>query len=108
MPWHPYPALPRETVRDLLGIVRALYRVTVATDPKDVVRLQALTDIGREFRDALRNSRSSHPGTVQHSDAWAAAERATRALGEFVASDETQPLAPLVRAAAGRVRRDPL
>ena len=108
MPWNPYPPLPRETVRDLLGIVRALYRVTGASDPKNVVRLQALTDIGRDLRDALRSSRNSHPGTVQHSDAWVAAERATRALGELVASDEPQPLAPLVRAAAGRIRRDPL
>lgn len=108
MAWNPYPPLPRETVRDLLGIVRALYRVTVASDPKNVVRLQVLAGIGRDFRDALRNSRSSHPGTLQHSEAWVAAERATRALGELVASDETQPLAPLVRAAAGRIRREVL
>lgn len=48
------------------------------------------------------------PGTLQHLDAWAAPERATRALGELVAADEAQPFAPLVRAASGRIRREPL
>lgn len=107
MAWNPYPPLPRETVRDLLGIVRALYRVTMDRDPKDVARLQVLADIGREFREALSKARS-YPGTIQHQEAWAAAERATRALGELVEVDETPPLAPLVKAASARMRRDPL
>jgi hypothetical protein len=103
MPWQPYPPLPRETVRDLLGITRALYR---ATDPRDVVRLQALTEIGRDFRNALRESRGKHPGTLPHIEAWVAANRATRALGELVAADESQPLAPIVRAVVAKMARE--
>jgi hypothetical protein len=103
MPWQPYPPLPRESVRDLLGIVRALYR---ATDPRDVVRRQALTEVGRDLRAALVGSRGTHPGTIQHVEAWVAAERGTRRLGELIATDEAQPLAPLVRAVASRIRQE--
>lgn len=105
MPWTPHPPLPRETVRDLLGIARALYRLTLEQDPRDVVRLQALEDVGKQLRSALKLARS-HPGTIQHDDAWRAAERATRALGELVG--EGTPLAPALRALAGRVKREPL
>jgi hypothetical protein len=104
MPWQPYPSLPRESVRDLLGIVRALYR---ATDRRDAVRVQALTEIGRDLREALAGSRGTHPGTLRHIEAWVSAERATRRLGELIDSDESQPLAPLVRAVAGRIRQEP-
>jgi hypothetical protein len=104
-PWNPYPPLPREAVRDLLGITRALYRVTLAEDPRDVVRLQRLADIGRELRAALQGSQG-HPGTIQHQYAWEAAERATRALGELVG--DATPLEPLVRATCARVKREPL
>lgn len=105
MTWTPHPPLPRETVRDLLGIARLLYRLRLEQDPRDVVRLQALEDVGKDLRSALELGRS-HPGTIQHDDAWRAAERATRALGELVGDD--MPLAPIVRAAAARVKREPL
>jgi hypothetical protein len=104
MPWQPYPPLPRETVRDLLGITRALYRATLASDPRDVVRLQALADIGKDFRNALADSRGSYPGTLKHIEAWVAAERAMKALGALIGEDVL--LAPIVRAVADRVRRD--
>lgn len=101
--WLHHPPLPRESVRDLLGIVRALYR---ATEPQDVVRLQILTDVGRDLRAALVGSRGTHPGTLKHIESWVAAERAVRRLGELVAADEAQPLAPLVRAVAGGIRQE--
>jgi hypothetical protein len=104
-PWNPYPPLPREAVRDLLGITRAMYRAKLAEQPRDVVRLQALEDVGRELRAALRGSHG-HPGTIQHQYAWEAAERATRALGELVG--ESMSVAPLVRATCARVKREPL
>jgi hypothetical protein len=104
MPWQPYPPLPRETVRDLLGITRALYRATLASDPGDVVRLQALADIGKDFRNALADSRGTHPGTLKHIEAWVAAERAMKALGVVIGEDLL--LAPIVKAVVGRMRRD--
>jgi hypothetical protein len=72
MPWKPYPPLPRETVRDLLGITRALYRATLANDPRDVVKLQALVDIGRDYRVALKKG-TGHPGTLPYQEVWDAA-----------------------------------
>lgn len=100
--WDPYPPLPLGALRDLLGITRALYRVALVQDPRDVARLQTLTDIGKTLRAVLRASRA-HPGTIDHLEAWAAAERATAALGELV--EETMPLAPLISAAASRISR---
>jgi hypothetical protein len=100
--WNPYPPLPLGAVRDLLGITRAMYRATVADDPRDVCRLQALEDIGRTLR-AVLSARRAPPGTIAHLEAWTAAEHATRALGELVG--ESLELAPLVAATARRVSR---
>lgn len=105
MPWMPYPHLPRETVRDLLGITRALYRATLLNDPRDVVRLQALVDIGRDYRMALTKGRA-HPGTIPHQEAWDAANRATKALCSLV--EESMALAPLLRASAQKLEQEPL
>jgi len=102
--WNPYPRLPAGVVRDLLGITRALYRATLAEDPRDVARLQALEDIGKSLRSALRAT-AAHPGTLAHLQAWAVAEQATKKLGELVG--ETMPLAPLIAAIAPCVKRKP-
>jgi hypothetical protein len=104
MRWQPYPPLPRETVRDLLGITRALYRATLAEDPRDVVRLQALAEIGKDLRNALADSRGTHPGTLKHIEAWVAAERAMKALGALIGEDLL--LAPIVRSLTVRMVRD--
>jgi hypothetical protein len=102
MTWNPYPPLPFAAVRDLLGITRAMYRATLADDPRDVVRLQALEDVGRTLK-AVLGARGAPPGTIQHVEAWSAAERATKALGELVA--ESTELAPLIAVTARRVSR---
>ena len=102
MTWNPYPPLPVGAVRDLLGITRALYRTALNGDPRDVAKLQALADIGGTLRAALRAA-PAPPGTIDHFNAWAAAERATKALGELV-GDET-PLGPLIAATAQRFSR---
>jgi hypothetical protein len=105
--WNPYPPLPRETVRDLLGIVRAMYRANVASDPRDVVRLQTLTEIGRDLRASLADARGTHPGTLKHIEAWIAAERAMRRLGDLVAGDTpATEVTALVRAVAARMKRE--
>lgn len=101
MNWNPYPPLPLGALRDLLGIARGLYRATLADDPRDVARLQALEDIGRTLRAAL-GAAGAHPGTIAHGEAWTAAQRATKALGALVADS---PLAPVVAATARCIRR---
>ena len=102
MNWNPYPPLPLCAVRDLLGITRAMYRATVLDDPRNVCRLQVLEDIGRTLRAVLA-AHGTPRGTIAHLEAWAAAERATQALGELVG--ESLKLAPLVAATARRVSR---
>jgi len=100
--WDPYPPLPIGALRDLLGITRALYRTTLVEDPRDASRLRALADIGRTLRAVLRAAHAQ-PGTIDHLNAWGAAERATRALGELVG--ESTPLAPVIAATARRISR---
>lgn len=100
--WNPYPPLPLGAIRDLLGITRALYRAALDADPKNVNHLQALEGIGKTLRAVLRADRA-YPGTISHLDAWAAAERATKALGELVR--ESTPLSPLISATARRISR---
>lgn len=102
MAWNPYPPLPVGALRDLLGVTRALYRATSDAEPRDEARLQALGEIGRALRAALRGA-SAHPGTIDHGTAWAAAERATRGLRELVGAGEL--LAPLIAATARRIKR---
>jgi hypothetical protein len=100
--WDPYPPLPVGAVRDLLGISRALYRATQAEDPHDVGRLQALEEIGSTLRTVLRAA-PAHPGTLDYFNAWAAAERAAEALGQFVG--DAMPLGPVIAATARRLSR---
>jgi hypothetical protein len=100
--WNPYPPLPIEPLRDLLGITRALYRTTLLEASPDALRLQALEDIGTTLRAVLRAA-GAHPGTIDHLNAWASAERATKALGELV--DDSMPLGPLMASTARRISR---
>jgi hypothetical protein len=95
--WNPYPTLPTGGLRDLLGITRAMYRLALAEEPHDVARLQALAEIGRGLRSALKGAHS-HPGTIAHQTAWATADHALKALRELVS--DSPPLAALVAATA--------
>jgi hypothetical protein len=97
-------AQPREIVRDLLGITRALYRAEFALPPprSNRLRLDHLEEIGKKFGRALDLSRGD-PDTMGHRAAWSWAEQATQALGEFV-GDEMQ-LGPVLQATAKRLRR---
>jgi hypothetical protein len=51
----PFPKLPfpREVVRDLLGITRALYRAEIAKLHADPGRRARLEEIGKQYRNAL-------------------------------------------------------
>jgi hypothetical protein len=97
--------LPRDEVRDLLAITRALYRAELRrTSPgPDPARLDRLAEIGSWFRRALALAKSA-PDTLRARAAWEWAEKATAALGEIVTEDVR--LAPAVRATSLPLGRD--
>ncbi len=94
--------LPREAVRDLLGITRALYAAKKregASEPD----LGELAEIGKMLARSLELSRRTAPDTVGHRSAWTQAEDATNRLVRLIPS--ATRAAPLVEAAAIRFRR---
>ncbi len=93
-------ALPLDALRDLIGVVRALYRALRAESGHPVT-LEDLRTIGSELVEALELARKCDAGTLGHVAAWAKAERATAALGKLV--QESMPLKPAVEAAIAGV-----
>lgn len=74
--------IPLETLRDLLGVARALYAVW--SPSQGPVEMEELRGIGADLRDAYRLASRSKPGTNAHRAAWTKAERATRQLGDLI------------------------
>jgi hypothetical protein len=96
---------PREAVRDLLGITRALYRAELALpeEQRQPSRLDRLLTIGKQYRLALELGTQCEPDTCGGRAARLWADRATAALGEVVA--ESELVATAVRATARRLQR---
>jgi hypothetical protein len=92
---------PFEEVRDLLGIVRAMYAAAKGRNA-GARHLGAIRHVGVELRAAVDLALEHEPGTMGHAAAWRRAERATRALGELV--DCTTPLEPTIEAAVRRIK----
>ena len=88
---------PIETVRDLLGIVRALY-VAWKEQGRPTAELE---HIGKELRAAINLARRSPVPSVGHAAAWSRAERATERLGQLVGVTTT--LQPVVHAMERRL-----
>lgn len=93
---------PFEAVRDLVGILRAMYAVA-QRQSAGTRRLDAIRRVGAELRWALDLALEHEPGTLGHAAAWQRAEAATRAVADLV--DVTTPLEPMLEAAGDRVRR---
>jgi len=80
--------LPRETVRDLLGIAQALYvvRDNQAALPAELDRIR---EVSAWLIESLELSRTA-PDSLGHRAAWAKAERATAVLTDLLlAHDES-------------------
>jgi len=88
---------PRETVRDLLGITRALYRAE--RHPANLGRLE---EIGKHFRLALELAAKCEQGTMGRRAAWGWAEKGANALGELVG--DSMSIAPAVQASVAKFR----
>src|SRR5262249_32415453 len=89
-----------EAVRDLLGVVRAIYAWAKASGAGDA-ELARISRVGGELRRALDLASAARPGTLGHAAAWKRAEDATLRAGDLV--DALTPAEPLVLAARVRV-----
>ena len=95
-----YDTFPFEAVRDLLGILRAMY-AAAAHDGAGAVELDRLRGLGAELRAAIDLAIEHEPGTLGFTAAWERAERAVRGVVDAV--DVTTPLEPTVEAAGRRI-----
>jgi len=93
----PFPA---QTVRDLIGIARLLYRTWRGANAGDT-RLPELVAIGKDLSASLTMAAASKPGTRRHREAWETAELATHRLGGIL--DAYVAVKPLVAAAFAAV-----
>jgi hypothetical protein len=91
---------PFEAVRDLIGILRAMY-ATAKAEGNDR-RFTVIRRVGRQLRVAIDLALEHEPGTAGYAKAWRQAESATLELSGLV--DCTTPLEPTLDAATRRVR----
>lgn len=95
--------IPIETVRDLLGIARALYAAFVEMGPAyDGQRLK-LRGIGYQLTLAIERAGEGGPGTFKHRAAWLISEKAAADLAEMV--DMYLPAKVLIKAAGDRLKK---
>ena len=93
-------AFPFDAVRDLLGVVRALWGAAKAGGAGRA-ELERIAAVGKELREALALAVSTRPGTIGHTAAWRRAEDATLRVGDLV--NALAPAEPVVVAARARV-----
>ena len=93
----PFPA---QTVRDLIGIARLLYRTWRGASSGDT-RLSELVAIGKDLQASLTMAAASKPGTRRHRQAWELAEVATHRLGGIL--DAYVAVKPLISSAFSAV-----
>lgn len=95
------PPFPFEAVRDLLGILRALYAADKVRGAGQR-RLSEIRRVALELRRATDLALDHAAESAGHRAAWEIADRAVSALADLV--DVTTPLEPTLMAAGERVR----
>jgi len=90
--------LPVEAVRDLLGVVRAMYAANKGREH----RRRALATVGHELVEAMNLAQAHAPGTPEHRHAWELAESALVVVGTQYS--QAEGLAPTLHGAIDRVR----
>ena|GEM_PF-2950401 len=93
-------SFPAAAVRDLIGIVRAMYVVAklAGAGKNELARIER---VGRDLSAALELAIRSGPDTIGYSAAWKKAEDASRRACDLV--DALTPAEPLVHAARSRI-----
>lgn len=89
----PFPA---QTVRDLVGIARLLYRTWATHGIANDGRLPELVAVGKDLQESLRMAKTAQ-SPRQMRQAWERAELATRRLGYLI--DAYTGVKPLVESA---------
>jgi hypothetical protein len=98
----PSDPFPYEACRDLLGIIRSIYR---ATPRSEVVKRVKLESIGSDLAIACELGKS-RIGSLGHRAAWERAESACARLFDILdVGDTAKPIAAAACAAATRRRR---
>lgn len=94
--------IPLDALRDLLGLVRAMWRAKKkeGAPPFELARYER---VGRDLKEAFNMGVSSTPGTMGYWAAWAKAEKATHAVADLVSCIDSAE--PIVKAAQAAVRR---
>ncbi len=91
---------PHEAVRDLLGVVRAMYAAAKSAGAGRL-ELARIARVGTELSRAIDLAADARPGTLAFAAAWKRAEEGTRRVADLV--DALTPAEPLVIAARERV-----
>jgi hypothetical protein len=92
-------SFPREAVRDLLGVVRAIY-AAAKRGGAGRGELRRIARLGTMLSRSLELHESGAPGSADVDEAWSLAESATRRVGEIV--DALTPAEPIVLASGDR------
>jgi hypothetical protein len=80
-----------ETLRDLLGIARALY-ASWRKDGMGPIEMEELRSIGEDLREAYRLASKTKQGTGAYLAALTKAERATKRFGDIIQHDTVKQL----------------
>jgi hypothetical protein len=96
----PAPGFPFEAVRDLLGVVRAIY-VAAKEGGAGRKELARIARVGQELGLALDLAGSSRQGASGEAAAWKHVEGAMLEVSDLV--DPLTPAAPIVLAARDRL-----
>lgn len=84
-------------MRDLLGVVRAIYAATKARGASRY-QLDKISRVGKQLSDAIDRAAALE---VESTEAWQQAERATREVMDLI--DALTPAEPILLAAKTRV-----
>jgi len=91
-----------DAVRDLLGILRAMYAAERRKNFPSRRRLGALERAARALKDSLATAAVHDPGTAPHERAVATVNAVVGRLADLI--EVTDPLTPIIEAAGKRVR----
>src|SRR5689334_18251784 len=92
---------PFDAVRDLLGLMRAMWRAEKRRNFPSARKLKTLERFARELQDAQKLAATHDAGTAPYEKALSVADAVARRLADVI--DVTDPVMPVLEAAGRRV-----